>query len=534
MRRYCDDLAADGWRPRLMAAQVYAGTAHQDGCTLLAMRRFLQAVSKADASLAGAVLVGSFPEAMLVRSCNWRRNDEAVLFAGTPRQQRFPWPAPQLRTQAELVAVRCELVLCDLDGNWEERYLQPRTPLPSLLALFPGGVPAHGGLSAAFEIASTTFEDFFYVNDGQYMARVIQTPTGELLDVKTLDDRRDEECAPHDLAAPNPLAQPDIVVSRINARGVALSPRSDIRGASGEGLLDADGTPQRVSFARREDLPRETFVFDSALERRLLLEYFDRNHRYRKGAMTGQHRPAGISYALRDGFQEVLGAAQNWSDASPDDLYIRQANLADYTEWLTYPAVLRDIRAHSYEWGSDFGRCRTEDLEKATGPAWYWLPRGTELIPTLSRFARSGRANFYLYRSLWANGRLPDGASVYYHTGCDSISPGNAETHPYNHPAYSWMQGAESLLFYCNGLALVGRSKVFYDAPRGFYDALAQGKTIGEAWREYFRIESQAAGWREVGGDIGRKRSYFWSILGDWTLTLRPSNNRPLSAPSSG
>jgi hypothetical protein len=69
-------------------------------------------------------------------------------------------------------------------------------------------------------------------------------------------------------------------------------------------------------------------------------------------------------------------------------------------------------------------------------------------------------------------------------------------------------------------LALVGRAKVFYDEPRGFYEAVAQGHPFGEGWRRYFETEAAAKDVNEVGGGIGRKRAYFWSVLGDWTLRL--------------
>ena len=63
--------------------------------------------------------------------------------------------------------------------------------------------------------------------------------------------------------------------------------------------------------------------------------------------------------------------------------------------------------------------------------------------------------------------------------------------------------------------------RCFYDEPREFAAVLGNGGTIGDAWRRYFELESQAANWDEVGGDIGRKRAYFWSVVGDCTLTLR-------------
>jgi len=83
------------------------------------------------------------------------------------------------------------------------------------------------------------------------------------------------------------------------------------------------------------------------------------------------------------------------------------------------------------------------------------------------------------------------------------------------------MNGAEALLFYADGLALLGRAKVFYDEPRGFAETLGAGRSFGDAWRRYFELESAAGSWHEVGDDIGRKRAYFWSVIGDWTLTLK-------------
>ena len=44
---------------------------------------------------------------------------------------------------------------------------------------------------------------------------------------------------------------------------------------------------------------------------------------------------------------------------------------------------------------------------------------------------------------------------------------------------------------------------------------------FGEAWRRYFEIESSAQSLQEVGGGIGRKRAYFWSVIGDWTLRVK-------------
>ena len=142
-------------------------------------------------------------------------------------------------------------------------------------------------------------------------------------------------------------------------------------------------------------------------------------------------------------------------------------------------------------------------------------------MPSLSSACGGGKVDFALLRTMWENGVLPDIGCMYLHGGCHAVTPAYAGTRPYSHPSYGHMQGAESLLFYADGLALMGRAKVFYDEPRGFYETLAAGKTFGHAWSEYFRIESLAKSPEDVGGGIGRKRSYFWTVLGDWTLRLR-------------
>jgi hypothetical protein len=67
----------------------------------------------------------------------------------------------------------------------------------------------------------------------------------------------------------------------------------------------------------------------------------------------------------------------------------------------------------------------------------------------------------------------------------------------------------------------VGRAKVYYDEPRGFVDALRRGENFGTAWADYFAYESGTKGDKPNRGEIDRKRSYFWSVLGDATLTLK-------------
>ncbi|UCE87751.1 MAG: hypothetical protein JSU66_08610, partial [Deltaproteobacteria bacterium] len=419
----------------------YHGPVHQDGETLLALREFFREVRAADPKFAGVVLVGAFPEAYLVRTVNWRKRGKPKVNGSV-----FAEPVHYLRTVPEGVAHTCDLVLADLDGNWERLYTQPRTELPSLVGVFPDGVPARGGVPAACERGRRSFEDFFHVDDGH-----VDVHEFGVARVMPLDAIRDEECSAADRERPNVIARPDILVSRINAHGIA---------------------------ANRHE------------ERRLLFEYFERNHGYRTGRLEVPFRPASLAHDLGSGYRVLQRASEEWSGPPEAGLDVRgRPQRSEAYAWLERPAILRTIRAHTSRTGSAFERG--------------WLSGGG------------------VYRR-WRTGAVAnDSASFYLHTGCEAISPANAERKPYLHPAYGRENSAAALLFCAHGLALVGRAKVFYDEPRGFCEALAEGETFGAAWARYFDIESCAGSWSEVGGDIGRKRAYFWSVLGDWTLRLR-------------
>ncbi|GIW71606.1 MAG: hypothetical protein KatS3mg102_1148 [Planctomycetota bacterium] len=534
LARFARDLGEEGWRARVLLASVYAGPRHQDGKTLLALRRFLRAVWQAEPALAGAVLVGRFPEALLVRSYNWRKRGQLVLHRGSPQQQRFTEGVPYLATIPEAVAMPCELVLCDLDGNWEERYIERRERLPGLIAVFPDGIPPRGGVAPYWEWRPQVYEDFFFVNDGHLHAREVLRPRADGqsgdevvgLDVEIFDEQQDAECSAADRERPNPIARPEIVVSRLNPYGIALRPRAAVRGLGGEGLLDAAGRPQPVVFAEPAAVPRprELWEPDPALERQLLIEYFTRNHRYRHGAYDHALGPAAIGHGLGSGWQAMRRAVPAWRTfAEPGYDGGSQASLLEVVQWLGRPAGVRELRAHTDAWGAQFGRAEPRALLQAAGGIpWHWEQQGTRLVPALPRAGT--KLDFPLLRTLWQNRVLPEQGSLYVHIGCDSVKPAGGAALPYSDPRYGYWQGAAALLFYGQGLALIGRGKVFYDSPRGLYRALGEGECFGEGWRRYFELESAAGSPAEVGGGIGRKRAYFWSVLGDFTLRLRAAS----------
>ena len=517
LRQFAADLAAEGHDTHAIAASVDAGPRHQDGRTVLALREFLRAVWRELPDLRGVVLIGRFPEAMIVRQYYWLKKTPITLNEGQPNARAFTEDVEYIRDKAELVAWRSDLVLADLDGQWESVYHEARQELPCFIAVCPEGVEAQDSTTDLYEFGTDAFEDFFLVDDGKW--RMEAKGDGRIR-FQQLPDENDE-CSAEDLALPNPMARPDILVSRIDASHVALEPDPDLRDAAGAGLLDAQGLPQTLTFA--EAAPRGISVWRSteATERRLLAEFFERNHRFRTGGFPEAVKPASFSTEFGSALPEMRQALPAWKDFDEPgyDVEGEAATMLEAVRWLKLPAALRAFKAHSDPWGSSVAKTEDAEALKAElgGTFRGWRTEGNQLLPGL---LNQDKLHFEYCRTLWANGQLPDCGVLYLHTGCESIAPEGAASLPYSAPRYGYWQGAESLLFYANGLALIGRSKVFYDEPRGFYDVLARGDTFGDAWAEYFAIESAAENVDEVGGGIGRKRAYFWSVLGDWTLTL--------------
>ncbi len=524
LERLADDLRREGWSAARIAVALPPSQEHRDGTKLLALREFLRAVA-ADHELAGVLLVGRFPDAFLVRTCNWRKPEEALL-------RRVP----------EVVADRADIVLADLDGHWEDLYLGPRVLLPALRAHFPDGIPAHRGLCEELERSTLPFEDCFHVSDGRLEVAPLDPPpaSGPAWMLRLDDQDADRECSTADRARPNPVAQPEIRVSRIDPSGVAWSPDPELEDADGRRLIGPTGKVQALRFATADQVPswnRRIWAPDPLLERRLLADFLDRDHAYRSGVPAAAFRPASIACGLGSGYEGLKGAAPAWKSLHEPAADVHgQPDLCRFLDWLRVPAVLRTLRAHSDPWGSVFARTDPAALDARfaaapRGGPMSWTPRGKRLVPSLAQAAGGGKLDFFLLRGLWGNGLAPDPSAIYLHTGCNAISPPGAAHLPFDAPDYDRFNGGAALLFYAGGVALVGRAKVFYDEPRGFAQTLAGGGTVGDAWAHSFQVEAESS-WARAGGDIGRKRSYFWSILGDWTLRL-PTPGRGSAAKAA-
>ena len=513
LRRFSSDLAQEGRPVFLFSIAVYCGERHQDGKTVLALRRFLQAANK-KLPLEAAILVGDFPESYLVRSYFWKKHGKVTLFKGTKKEKPFE-DVDYWINMPEPVANRADIVLADLDGAWETCYVEERRDLPYFVAAFDQKSDIGDGVTPHVEHKTETYEDFFYVKDGRW----VEVPLEGLDRTWLLPTRlRNDECSKKDLQRTNPMAVPEIYAGRINAKHQALVPDPS--------LLDWRGRPRKRSYPSQDQVPEPKAVWTHSerFERQLLLEYLQRNHQYRKGRFAWAAKPACISTEWSSSLPSIRKAFPVWSEFKEKgyDLHGKETiDLLAFVEWIRRPALLRVCKGHSDPWGTTYGE--PKDLEKlshALGDAyWWWKKDGSCLQPAL--FENRKKIHFPFYRALYENGCLPGAASMFLHTGCDSISPARARDLPFSHPEYGHWQNAEGLLFYCEGLVLLGRAKVFNDEPRELFEILASGKSWGEAWMHYFRLESMDEKLDTEEQGIRRKKAYFWSLLGDPTLRIQ-------------
>ncbi|HTQ11127.1 MAG TPA: hypothetical protein VMI31_13755 [Fimbriimonadaceae bacterium] len=504
------DIANGGPNAFVLETSFYDGPEHQDGLTLIAYRDFLRRLWLRIKDFEGVILVGNFPQPFMVRQYAWRRDDPVTLFAGTKSEISFnqPW----MRDVAEPVVSPADIVLADLDGRWDRLYIRQPTNIADLYAVFPQG----SDTTQNWEMKDERYEDFFMVEDGPWTERDLGGHNMRF----TFDPEPNEECTESDKKLPNPLALPEIAVSRINAYHAGVMPDPKIRGVKGEGLLDDNGKPETVEFSDAKSVPNpmNLWVPSAALERTLLVQYFARNHAYRTGKYDSVLGASAVSTDLGSDYDDLRKNVPGWKNLSPSEFLEKDITITDVAKWMEQPELVREIRAHSNPVLSEFGRPR--DLAALTaatgGQPWYWTREGDKLVPSLQGIG--GAMGFGFLRTLYENRALPDNGVLYFHTGCEATRPLEAENEPFNAPGYGRWQLAECTMMYGNGLALIGRGKVFYDEPREFWKVLGEGGDYGDAWKRYFQVESQDAQLAKDG--IGRKRTYFWSLLGDFTLRL--------------
>jgi hypothetical protein len=535
---YSSDLADDGYFPYFVAADVYDGTVHQDGRTLLAMRRFLRDVRQ-HYPLAGTLLVGSFPEASIARSVLLKQHEPNSITFGS--SGRTVSNVNLLEVGGEFITPRAEIVLGDLDGNWEGIYRQEPFTFKGY-KLLPGttAFPSAGQVieSGDYNVVNHAWQDVFFVDDAAVTTS--ETNGRVRVAINSLDEQN-LELAPSDRLMPNRIARPEIMVSRLNTRHVAIKPTAptDLDGKASP--IGADGKPQTLRYASQQ---RVRWVRDPHLERKLLTDYIGRQRRFRLGYDNNKPFRTSAIRQLDSGLKDpgsfnslLRGAASGFTTSIATD----NASLLDYLNWLKQPAVLRGIASHSNDVISQFGPTSNHlALESAIGgKPWRWVGSwvGADYVLSPSLAGHTQDAYFAIHRSMWENGALASAGQFFtVHDGCDVNKPSNYLTAPYSSASYGQandnggVQNGESLLFYANGLAIMGRNKVFNDTPAGFVEAVRAQGAFGRGWGGYFYREAaqESLDERDVAWgserrtrSLQRKRSYFWNVLGDWTLELR-------------
>ena len=232
-----------------------------------------------------------------------------------------------------------------------------------------------------------------------------------------------------------------------------------------------------------------------------------------------------ISHGFGSGLRVIGRAADDWAAADHGGAdpalasVIGHPSLERFVEWMGTRRC-SGPSARTATPGAPASTGRTSPRSRSRRHGLGWSRAGDRLVPSLQSACQTGKLDWFLLRTLWENGapragllpphRLPRHLAAVREDS--RVRPPELRRPP------GW-----------RGAAL--RSRPRADRPRegllrraeALRGDAAAGGTWGDAWRRYYEEESKAPTWSKAGGDIGRKRSYFWSVLGDWTLTLRPA-----------
>jgi hypothetical protein len=212
----------------------------------------------------------------------------------------------------------------------------------------------------------------------------------------------------------------------------------------------------------------------------------------------------------------VIGTTQ-------DPVVSAGADLDAYARAWDLPAAVRAVHAHSSGVNSAFpGKYNELVLEQYVGtPMYRWhhdVAAGT-YAPGIK--GQGEYADFWLHRSLWQARPTVTSASFLVHYGCDTPNSDGTSVHPYTHPLFAPCRLASCLVFYTDVLLMIGRTKVYMDAPVSFLQPLHGGSTAGEAWLRLYDEAANNAQLADFPHWADAKIAYSWALLGDWTLRRR-------------
>jgi hypothetical protein len=201
------------------------------------------------------------------------------------------------------------------------------------------------------DVSNVHWEDVFYLRE-DFVTRLqgsvdgtslFSTTPGSPIAVR-IDStaQRNPELTAADRLLPNPIAQPEILVGRVDAYGIAFDPvGADVNGRT---PIGPDGKPQEVSYWALN------WQRNPTLEQRLIIDFFDRDHSHRVGAEPwGNYRTAALrqpnsGLTSPSAFNTLLRGADPTGFAPSVAV---EGTLTDYVRWLKTPAVLRGIASHS-------------------------------------------------------------------------------------------------------------------------------------------------------------------------------------------
>ncbi|MEZ5974307.1 MAG: hypothetical protein R3E96_05555 [Planctomycetota bacterium] len=160
IERWQADLAAEGFQASAVAVGFEESSGHRDGRVLLGLRDWLRAEAE-KAPLAGVLLVGRFPDALLVRSVNWRKQGKIEIdgeaYADMPTCGACPKTWPTVPTSCSPTSMETGRACYR-----EHPSCCPRGSRPIRRAFPKRADLSHG------ETGQKPFEDFFLVDDGRH------------------------------------------------------------------------------------------------------------------------------------------------------------------------------------------------------------------------------------------------------------------------------------------------------------------------------------------------------------------------------
>ncbi len=508
--RFKYDLERENRQARCVRVAPYAvplNSPPKGGKTLLAIRELLKTIRASFPNLEGVILVGAFPDARVTRL----QPEQHI--TNNPDGTKNEWYCEGGFVFANAV---WDIVLADLEGNWSNIYRESLFLEKHEFHVVNNQVSQSGSkvtlMNPRIEITHSPGQqpamlyDTFFVQDCNYGITILHGGATRV-EFELTDDN--PEVSQQNRTMPNPIATPTLCVSRINSRRVAVQP-PDLR------LLDADGNPQRTSNAPPISMSVEDWKRDQALERTLLIDYFDRNHAFRCGKFS--RLEFGISLLESGGLG--TGAAHEGLDGlGLPSSEVTDATLLDFIRWLKSPSTFRALSSHA-DCCSTFLKEENDTQaalaeSEAGGHPWRWIEEGGQYIPS---FKGHSKADLHVYRTLWEDGQLSGvPPSLSLHVGCSAISLIHCDEF-FNDAILGAFQNVESLLFFGNQLAICGHNCWWNRGPVGFGRGMAASgaAVFGDGWKQFFDEWLRNPNLKLQGSE--NKRCYEWSVVGDWTL----------------